>query len=169
MVRIHLWCLLASETCACSTQEPGLFDHTLVNADLDTAYQQLQQLINQKVSGLLPEPVAAPAPKSAEANDLVAPTAAPAAAVAPVMANGNATHLPAVPQPAGATSTLLDFGFGASAGPAVAAKGMPVRQYMDVTVIPVLREGLKALNVARPDDPLQFLADYLVAHKPAMH
>ncbi|WIA08042.1 hypothetical protein OEZ85_007512 [Tetradesmus obliquus] len=47
--------------------------------------------------------------------------------------------------------------------------GMPVRQYMDVTVIPVLREGLKALNVARPDDPWQFLADYLVANKPLAH
>jgi len=28
-----------------------------------------------------------------------------------------------------------------------------------------LREGLKALNEQRPEDPLQFLADYLVAHK----
>jgi hypothetical protein len=31
----------------------------------------------------------------------------------------------------------------------------------------VLRDGLKALNAARPDDPLQFLADYLVSHKAA--
>jgi hypothetical protein len=84
--------------------------------------------------------------------------AAAAAAAAAAVAHSN-----------GGTSTLLDFGFGASAGPAVAAKGMPVRQYMDVTVIPVLREGLKALNVARPDDPWQFLADYLVAHKPLAH
>jgi protein dpy-30 len=81
--------------------------------------------------------------------------------VQPALANGNASSA------VGGTSTLLDFGFGASAGPAVAAKGMPVRQYMDATVIPVLREGLKALNAARPDDPLQFLADYLVSHKAA--
>eukprot|EP00775_Hariotina_reticulata_P012850 gene12850-12977_t len=49
------------------------------------------------------------------------------------------------------------------------AQGMPVRQYMDATVIPVLREGLKALNATRPDDPLQYLADYLVAHKSLAH
>ncbi len=47
-------------------------------------------------------------------------------------------------------------------------RGMPVRAYMGSTVIPVLREGLKALNVARPEDPLQFLADFLVANKRMM-
>lgn len=36
---------------------------------------------------------------------------------------------------------------------------------MDRAVMPVLREGLKAVNEQRPEDPLQFLADYLVAHK----
>jgi protein dpy-30 len=45
----------------------------------------------------------------------------------------------------------------------MAVKGLPVRQYMDQTVVPVLREGLRALNDARPHDPLQFLADYLLA------
>lgn len=65
------------------------------------------------------------------------------------------------------TSTLLDFGFGATAGPGVAGKGLPVRAYMDATVVPVLREGLKALNVARPDDPLQFLADFILAQRAA--
>jgi hypothetical protein len=36
---------------------------------------------------------------------------------------------------------------------------------MDTTVVPVLREGLKALNLARPNDPLQFLADFLLLHR----
>lgn len=157
-------------------QEPGCFDHVLVNADLDVAYYELQHLINQKIPGLIPEVESMPRPQpaapaeapaaapSAVSNATSAP--APAAAAAPMVANGTAAPAPAVP---GGTSTLLDFGFGASAGPAVAVKGMPVRQYMDVTVIPVLREGLKALNTARPDDPLQFLADFLIAHRAATH
>lgn len=159
-----------------------MFDNILVNGDLDVAYQQLQQLINQKVPGLLPEvtavssaqPPAAAAPAveaAAEAAASSNATTHPPAAQPVVMANGSvlAQQAVAAAAAAGGTSTLLDFGFGASAGPAVAVKGMPVRQYMDVTVIPVLREGLKALNVARPDDPLQYLADFLVAHKPATH
>lgn len=224
-------------------QEPGLFHHVLVNADLEVAYQELQKVIGQRVPGLLAadgssQPaaaaaagtvgsssqrtseaglaaaapaasaptaaaaaaqngIAAPAPAgvspvavAAGAGGMAAVAAAAAtaavsprtqqllhqqqqqAAVAahqahphqPALANGNAS---AAVSAAGGTSMLLDFGFGASAGPAVAAKGMPVRQYMDATVIPVLRDGLKALNAARPDDPLQFLADFLVAHKAA--
>lgn len=43
---------------------------------------------------------------------------------------------------------------------------LPVRQYMDKTVVPVLRDGLKALNVVRPEDPFQFLAEYLLENKP---
>ena len=42
---------------------------------------------------------------------------------------------------------------------------LPTQQYMDCTVVPVLREGLRALNSARPSDPLQFLADYLLDYK----
>jgi protein dpy-30 len=180
-------------------QEPGLFHHTLVNGELEQAYLQLQHLINAHVPGLLPQATAAAAPAVQEAEQAAAGAAAavstdvsseqPAAVVAAaadasiaaapepiVLANGTAAGVAAAAAAAaavahsnGGTSTLLDFGFGASAGPAVAAKGMPVRQYMDVTVIPVLREGLKALNVARPDDPWQFLADYLVANKPLAH
>jgi protein dpy-30 len=178
------WLLLCC--CCCRLQEPGLFQHTLVNGDLEQAYLQLQQLINAHVPGLLPQAAAAATPAMQEAEQPAAaavstnvsseqPAAAAAVAAAPepvALANGTAAAgagAAAVAHSNGGTSTLLDFGFGASAGPAVAAKGMPVRQYMDVTVIPVLREGLKALNVARPDDPWQFLADYLVANKPLAH
>mmetsp|Transcript_8209 Transcript_8209/g.23570 ORF Transcript_8209/g.23570 Transcript_8209/m.23570 type:complete len:1068 (-) Transcript_8209:65-3268(-) len=44
-------------------------------------------------------------------------------------------------------------------------KDMSVRAYMQKNVVPVLKKGMNALNDARPADPLQFLADYLVAHK----
>lgn len=201
-------------------QEPGLFHHTLVNEDLEVAFYELQQLIEQRVPGLLPELGTMPAPQPAVAaaagaaatalltmpagDDSSAVQAAAADQVAleqqqqeairseqerlqplanshqqqqqqeqeeqeqqrhHAVPNGNVSAVAAGYVAGNGTSTLLDFGFGASAGPAVAVKGMPVRQYMDATVIPVLREGLKALNATRPDDPLQYLADYLVAHK----
>ena len=195
-------------------QEPGLFHHVLVNADLETAYQELVKLISTRVPGLLhstPEsqqplqqqqqqqqvaasssPVGASGVAAGTAGPVVSSPSAPGAAaltagaaamsaaalvgsqqqqpqqVLPALANGNGNISSSGNANAtGGTAGLLDFGFGASAGPAAAAKGMPVRQYMDATVIPVLRDGLKALNLARPDDPLQFLADYLVAHKAA--
>lgn len=211
-----LWCCIG-------LQEPGLFHHVLVNAELEPAYQELQRLIAHRVPGLIPRsseagggskcvseagasvttPTASAGHSAAQtpvAAAVLSPTAGAAAAAAataalggiasprahqqpqqqqshppqqpqrqplqPVHANGNVSSSSGVAGTAG-TAGLLDFGFGASAGPAVAAKGMPVRQYMDATIIPVLREGLKALNSARPDDPLQFLADYLVAHKAA--
>lgn len=42
---------------------------------------------------------------------------------------------------------------------------IPVREYMDSTVVPILREGLKSLNRKRPADPLQYLADFLLDSK----
>ncbi|CAD7703460.1 unnamed protein product [Ostreobium quekettii] len=42
---------------------------------------------------------------------------------------------------------------------------LPTEQYMDCTVVPVLREALRELNTKRPNDPLQFLANYLMQHK----
>jgi hypothetical protein len=177
------------------TQEPGLFHHTLVNDDLEAAFAELQRIINARVPGLLPGAAAAPADGGSEAAAKVAAplTPAPAAAAAGAAAAAaaaaasaagpppppqqqqqqplaNGTPAPETPPVAshGSTATLLDFGFGAaSASAASPGKALPVRQYLDAAVIPVLREGLKALNVARPDDPLQYLADYLVSHKAA--
>jgi hypothetical protein len=39
---------------------------------------------------------------------------------------------------------------------------------MDTTVVPVLREALRALNEARPTDPLKFLADQLMLARAKM-
>ena len=50
------------------------------------------------------------------------------------------------------------------AGGPLPAKPLPVRQYLDTTVVPVLRQGLKALVKARPEDPFEFLAAYLREH-----
>ncbi|KAH8271835.1 hypothetical protein KR044_007471, partial [Drosophila immigrans] len=41
---------------------------------------------------------------------------------------------------------------------------LPTRQYLDQTVAPVLLHGLQALARERPNDPIQFLASYLLKH-----
>jgi protein dpy-30 len=173
-------------------QTPGLFNQTIVNNKLETAVLEVAAAIEAHRPGTVPGaaealakhfaaeaaapatpaapvPEAAPAaaaaavPAAAAAPLLVAAPAAPATAAAiarhgalsPPAANGN-----------GAAAALLDLGLGS---PAAGAKGgaLPVRAYMDATVVPVLREGLKALNSARPEDPLQFLAEFLLAQRAA--
>lgn len=42
---------------------------------------------------------------------------------------------------------------------------IPVKQYIDQTVAPILLEGIKALAKERPPDPIGYLADYLLKHK----
>eukprot|EP00955_Chlamydomonas_euryale_P082043 363664-Chlamydomonas_euryale.AAC.10 len=77
-------------------------------------------------------------------------------------------------EPAGADEEAFDsdnMGMGVmSAGlPAVAsssASGMPIRQYLDTTVVPILRLGLRELVKNRPEDPYNFLADYIRNNKP---
>jgi protein dpy-30 len=41
-----------------------------------------------------------------------------------------------------------------------------VRQYLDETVVPVLRQGLRELVKARPADPFEFLGDYIKKANP---
>ena len=50
--------------------------------------------------------------------------------------------------------------------PASLDPDLPVRKYMNKHVINVLKRGMNALNDTRPVNTLQFLADYLVSHKP---
>lgn len=42
---------------------------------------------------------------------------------------------------------------------------IPTKQYLDQTVAPVLLEGMKALAKERPQDPLGFLAAYLLKQR----
>jgi len=46
-----------------------------------------------------------------------------------------------------------------------AMQGIPTRQYLDQTVVPILLQGLSALAKERPADPIQYLADYLSRNK----
>ena len=154
----------------------GLFDVTVVNDDLEAAVLEIAAAAEGHLPGTAPgarEALAAlraaAAAAAAAAPAAAAPVAtAPEAAAAAAAAAAALAAPPAAPAdaPAAPTAALLDFGFGASAGAGgAAAKGMPVRAYLDAAVVPALREGLRALNGARPDDPLQFLAEFLLARR----
>ena len=43
---------------------------------------------------------------------------------------------------------------------------LPIRSYLDQTVVPVLLQGLAELASERPDDPVAFLGDYLLKNNP---
>lgn len=42
---------------------------------------------------------------------------------------------------------------------------LPTKQYLDQTVAPILLQGLQTLAKERPQDPVSFLAAYLLKHK----
>lgn len=44
-------------------------------------------------------------------------------------------------------------------------KSLPVRAYLDETVVPLLLQGMSALVKERPDDPVEWLAMFLLKHK----
>merc|ERR1711962_1947372 len=43
--------------------------------------------------------------------------------------------------------------------------GLPTRQYLDQTVVPILLEALAALAKDRPKEPIDFMINYLQKHK----
>ena len=43
---------------------------------------------------------------------------------------------------------------------------MPVRQYLEATVVPILMQGLGQIVRERPSDPVEYLAAYLLKHNP---
>ncbi|EFJ31915.1 hypothetical protein SELMODRAFT_402629 [Selaginella moellendorffii] len=46
------------------------------------------------------------------------------------------------------------------------AKAMPVRQYLETRVVPLLLQGMQRLVIERPVDPVEFLAKYLTDNNP---
>ncbi|XP_037721050.1 protein dpy-30 homolog [Drosophila subpulchrella] len=55
--------------------------------------------------------------------------------------------------------------FAACQKPRPDANSLPVRQYLDQTVAPILLHGLQALARDRPSDPVSYLATYLLKNK----
>lgn len=54
------------------------------------------------------------------------------------------------------------------AGPAVQARSVPLRSYLMSEVIPTLTEGLIEVTKVRPDDPVDYLAEWLFKNNPVI-
>eukprot|EP01039_Chlorochromonas_danica_P008631 gene8631-9511_t len=45
-------------------------------------------------------------------------------------------------------------------------QALPIRAYLDQTVVPILLDGMSALVKERPPNPIEWLAAYLLKHNP---
>jgi protein dpy-30 len=45
-------------------------------------------------------------------------------------------------------------------------QSLPIRAYLDQTVVPILLDGMSALVKERPPNPIEWLAAYLLKHNP---
>lgn len=48
----------------------------------------------------------------------------------------------------------------------LSSQSLPVRQYLESTVVPLLMQGLQSLCKERPENPVEYLANYLLQHNP---
>lgn len=46
------------------------------------------------------------------------------------------------------------------------SQSAPIRQYLESSVVPTLMQGLQALVKERPENPVEFLAHYLLTNNP---
>jgi protein dpy-30 len=49
--------------------------------------------------------------------------------------------------------------------PKVDLQGLPVRAYLDQTIVPILLQGMSVLAKERPPNPVEYLASYLLKNK----
>ena len=49
--------------------------------------------------------------------------------------------------------------------PKVDLQGLPVRAYLDQTIVPILLQGMSVLAKERPPNPIEYLAAYLLKNK----
>mmetsp|Transcript_27855 Transcript_27855/g.52993 ORF Transcript_27855/g.52993 Transcript_27855/m.52993 type:complete len:106 (-) Transcript_27855:721-1038(-) len=45
-------------------------------------------------------------------------------------------------------------------------QALPIRQYLEQSVVPILLQGMQALVKERPNNPVEFLAGYLLKNNP---
>ena len=43
-------------------------------------------------------------------------------------------------------------------------KSLPMQAYLDKTVMPLVLEGMAEVSKIKPENPIKFLADYLIQH-----
>jgi hypothetical protein len=112
---------------------------------------------------LTPQPVAAPVVTPVHTTPLTAEEEAHFQAIA--------AHLAALPPGFAATTTAsvasgADGDATASASAKPPAHVLPLRRYLEGSILPLLTRALEALAVAKPHDPLEFLAAYLLSNNP---
>ncbi|KAJ8601014.1 hypothetical protein CTAYLR_009343 [Chrysophaeum taylorii] len=49
---------------------------------------------------------------------------------------------------------------------ALHVQNLPIRAYLDTTVVPILLDGMSALVKERPPNPVEWLAAYLIKNNP---
>lgn len=47
------------------------------------------------------------------------------------------------------------------------SQALPIRAYLDQTVVPLLLQGMSALVKERPPNPIEYLANYLLKNNPS--
>jgi protein dpy-30 len=83
-----------------------------------------------------------------------------------------------VPVPAAAMASAESVGSGAGAGAGAGGSGLgsvsasvelqqlPIRAYLDQTVVPILLMGMTQICKDRPSNPIEYLAHYLLKNNP---
>lgn len=107
------------------------------------------------------EPVEAEMPAAANAD--VKPTLANLQGTGSDSGSAAATPAPATPASADSVKVKSEVKKGGSGSTAskIDLQKAPVRQYLDVTVVPALLAALSAVARERPEKPITFLGDFL--------
>lgn len=93
----------------------------------------------------------------------VAAAATEADGTANAEGTAGATTQPAFPHP-DAAKKVEEAATKASSD--VEAKALPVRQWLEQQIVPTIYQGMMAAAKERPEDPVEFLAAYLLEHNP---
>lgn len=121
-------------------------------------------------------PAAAPAPAEEAPAAAAVESSEPAAAEQPeaTPSGSGENSAAAAPQPAPTSSAAVQPAAAPSnsAAAAVAAdkqknfQALPIRAYLDQTVVPILLDGMSELVKERPQNPVEWLAAYLLRNDP---
>mmetsp|Transcript_28214 Transcript_28214/g.67233 ORF Transcript_28214/g.67233 Transcript_28214/m.67233 type:complete len:134 (+) Transcript_28214:99-500(+) len=115
------------------------------------------------------QPVQPPQQQPAPVASTVVSTSQPAAA-APAAAQPPAAQAPAAAatQAQGSIPTQAPSSSQVSSAPPVdkSMQALPIRAYLDQTVVPILLDGMSELVKERPPNPVEWLAGYLLRNDP---
>mmetsp|Transcript_45748 Transcript_45748/g.50994 ORF Transcript_45748/g.50994 Transcript_45748/m.50994 type:complete len:192 (+) Transcript_45748:44-619(+) len=169
--------------------QPGQPDASgaLASAAIIAAQQQTMNYENKETEPLnmdieptvqqqMPPPSVIPPQAGASSSSSFAgtTTAVPAAAAAVVPATADQPQQPAPPKTESVTAEVPPT---TQSAPTIVAatqnqptpevQSMPIRAYLDQTVVPLLLDGMSELVKERPSNPIEYLASYLIRHDPA--